>query len=85
MKKLLFIFFIFTNSLLFAQADKTEALARQYYNKADYEKAAQLYEELWKDNTGNIYYYSYLFNSLIRINEYEKLEDIVKKMQKKNK
>ena len=73
--------FFFLSS--FAQMDKNQALARQYYSTGAYDKAAALYEELWKEDQSNYYYYNSLFNSLVRLNDYEKLEEIAKKQQKK--
>lgn len=68
-----------------AQVDKTQALAKQYYQTGDYTKAAQLFEELWKDNNQNLYYYTSLYNSYMRLNEYANAEQLVKKQIKKNK
>lgn len=66
-------------------AKSTEALARQYYQNANFEKSAILYEELFQKEKNNSRYYVYLFNSLIRLNEYNKLEKIVKKQIRKHK
>lgn len=68
-----------------AQVDKTQALAKQYYQTGDYEKAAKMFEELWKDNNSNLYYYTSLYNSYVRLNDYESAESLVKKQIKKNK
>lgn len=65
--------------------DKNKALARQYYSSGNYEKAAVLYEVLFDTEKNNYSYYTYLFNSLLRINEYDKLEKIVKRQIKQNK
>lgn len=79
---LLFFCFLFVAQ---AQVDKTQALAKQYYQTGDYEKASQLFEELWKDSPDNYYYYSSLFNAYLRLNDYENAENVVKKQIKKNK
>ena len=68
-----------------AQIDKTQALAKQYFQTGDYEKASKMFEELWKDNPQNTYYYTSLFTAYIRLNDYESAEKIVKKQIKKNK
>lgn len=82
-----FLSILFISSILFgfAQVDKNLALARQYYQTGDYEKAAQLFEELFKDDNNNTYYYSSLFNSYIKLNAFDEAEKLVKKQIKKNK
>lgn len=86
MKYFLMIFFVGLFSLNgFSQEDKTQALARQYFQNADYQKAAQMFEELYNDNPQNYYFYNSLFTSYIRLNEYKEAEKLVKKQIKKNK
>ena len=83
-KKSFVILFMFCFSIVFAQeTEKNKALAQQYYNTGNYEKAAILYEELFETEKNNLTYYSYLYNALLKLNEYEKLEKIVKKQLKK--
>ena len=85
MQKLLTILFLLTFTFSFGQeVEKNKALARQYYSTGNYEKAAILYEELFNSEKNNASYYAYLFNSLLRLNEYDKLEKIIKKQIKKN-
>lgn len=83
------IFFTILSFLLFsfvnAQSNKDLVLARQYYNNGDYEKASQLFNELWKNDSDNEYYYTSLLNSYIRLKEFDEAEKIVKKQIKKNK
>lgn len=79
------ILFICTSLYGFAQIDKTQALAQQYFQTGDYEKAAQLYEELFKTDNENNYYYSSLFNSYLKLNDFNEAEKLVKKQIKKNK
>jgi tetratricopeptide (TPR) repeat protein len=75
--------FLFLN--VFAQTDKQQALAKQYFQTGDYEKAALLFEDLWKNESSNLYYYNSLFTCYIRLNQYEAAEKTVKKQQKKYK
>lgn len=79
------IIFIFTTLIGFAQIDKNQALARQYYQTGDYEKAAQLFEDLYKSDEGNSYYYNSLYNSYLKLNDFDNAEKLVKKQIKKNK
>jgi tetratricopeptide (TPR) repeat protein len=86
MKYSILIFIIaFLNFNVFGQEDKTQALARQYFQNGDYKKAAQMFEELYGNNPNNYYYYNSLFTSYIRLNDYNSAEKIVKKQIKKNK
>jgi len=85
MNKYVLVFFM---TVIFAGAfsqdvEKNKALAQQYYNTGNFEKAAILYEELYDSEKNNYTYYTYLFNSLLKLNEYDKLEKIVKKQIKK--
>lgn len=75
------MFFISIN----AQSNKDLVLARQYYNNGDYEKASQLFYELWKNDNNNEYYYTSLLYSYIRLKEFNEAEKIVKKQIKKSK
>lgn len=85
MKKYFLIFLIsaLATSVFSQEIEKTKALAQQYYNNGNYEKAAVLYEELFDSEKNNYTYYTYLFNSLLKLNEYDKLEKIVKRQIKK--
>lgn len=69
----------------FAQVERTQALAKQYYQTGDYEKAAQMYAELFQDEPDNMQYYTSLYNSYLRLNDFDNAEKLVKKLVKKNK
>jgi len=58
-----------------------ENLARSYYYKGNYEKAAQLYGELYHKEKRYIYY-TYYFNSLVNLKEYKEAEKLCKKQIK---
>ncbi len=58
-----------------------EVLARSYYYGEDYEKAAQLYGELY-NNQHKYLYYSYYYNSLVYLRKYKEAERIAKKQIK---
>ncbi|MCD8528434.1 MAG: tetratricopeptide repeat protein, partial [Chitinophagales bacterium] len=86
MKKTVFIFwFLILGIFTFAQDAKTLALAKQYYQTGDYEKAVKLFEELYKEDASNEYYYTSLLNSYLRLKDYNSAESLVKKQLKKNK
>ena len=84
MKKLaLFICCICSFFFLQAQENVDEALAYQYYQQADYEKAAVLLEKLF-NSTKNDGYFELYFNSLVKIKKYKEAEAILKKLIKEN-
>lgn len=80
---ILFIYFICISFFCAAQENVDEALAFQYYQQADYEKAAVLLEKLF-NKTKNDSYFDLYFNSLIKIKKYKESEIIVKKLIKEN-
>ncbi|MDF1549904.1 MAG: tetratricopeptide repeat protein [Bacteroidales bacterium] len=83
MRYLLFIFFVWIGFSVTAQDSKVR-LAYQYYQSKEFEKAAVLFEELYKQNNAQVYF-SYTVNSLIEIKEFEKAEKIIKKQIRKDK
>ncbi len=82
MKKLILILFLcFSYAILQAQDDTDEALAYQYYQQADYEKAAVLLEKLFS-RTKNDSYFDLYFTALIKIKKYDEAESMLKKLIK---
>lgn len=65
------------------QSKTKEMLARSYYYKKDYEKAAQLYGELYNKEHKYLYY-TYYYNSLIYLKNYKEAEKVSKKQGKLN-
>lgn len=84
MKRIIFLFF-FINLSFFANAQENvdEALAFQYYQQADYEKASVLLEKLF-NQTKNDSYFELYFNALIKIKKYKESELLLKKLIKQN-
>jgi tetratricopeptide (TPR) repeat protein len=82
MKKFLLVCFLTcAYFLLYAQDNIDEALAYQYYQQADYEKAAVLLEKLF-NTTKNDSYFELYFTSLIKIKKYNEAENFLKKLIK---
>lgn len=82
MKKLFLLLFLCASFfVLRAQDNVDEALAYQYYQQADYEKAAVLLEKLF-NKTKNDAYFDLYFTSLIKIKKYTEAENILKKLIK---
>lgn len=74
----LFISFVFIS---IGQNNTTEQLAAQYFQNGEFEKAAELYDDLYEKNP-TAYYYNNLFQSLIKINNYSKAEKLLRKRLK---
>lgn len=60
-----------------------ETLAIKFYRGGKYQKAAELFQQLYKTKKSN-YYYNYLFNCLIAIKNYKQAERVVKQQKKSN-
>lgn len=84
-KKLLCIFIFLTTlvNVAISQTTTDEQLAAQYFQNGEFDKAADLYEELL-DKNPNPFYYNNLLQSLINAKDYKKAEKIVKKRIKQN-
>jgi tetratricopeptide (TPR) repeat protein len=72
-----FIFFLFGSVMVQAQDRTMEQLALQYYNNGEFDKAAELYSELFK-KTPNTYIYTYYLNSLLESEQFREAEKFVK-------
>jgi len=60
-----------------------EQLAREYYKNKEYEKAAELFGQLYDENPSS-QYYIYYFNCLLYLKEYKTAEKLVKKQRKQS-
>jgi tetratricopeptide (TPR) repeat protein len=78
---LLFLLLGILSLPLYAQQGSESAtnhqLGLQYYRNKEYQKAAEVFEQLYNSNRSNAYY-SYYLNSLIQIEAYDKAENLVK-------
>ncbi|MEL7020169.1 MAG: tetratricopeptide repeat protein, partial [Bacteroidota bacterium] len=72
--------------LFFAQLGIAQdaKLAQQYFKDGEYEKAATVYESLYKKNERNDYYFDQYIESLLALEQYEEAEKTIKKQLKKN-
>jgi len=75
-------FIVLMPQLLRAQRSNDEALALQYFQNAEYEKAAAIYEKLFSKPANAFTYYDQYLNTLIKIKKYDEAEKVVKKMIK---
>lgn len=76
---LLFISIFFTNELL-AQND---ALAKDFFDKGQFEKAVVAYEELYKQNPNNSIFLNNLVTSYQELKQFDKAENIILERQKR--
>ena len=65
------------------QPSAKERLAVKFYREKEFGKAAELFEQLYKEKPSN-YYYNYYFNCLITIQDYKQAEKISKQHGKLN-
>lgn len=68
---------------MWAQDNVDEALAYQYYQQADYEKAATILEKLFNRNRNDGYFDLY-YTSLLKIKKYDEAETLVKRLIKQS-
>ncbi len=80
MKNILIVFFLLFTSTLFGQDAK---LAESYFQNADYEKAAVLYEKLNNEFPDNEVFFTNLIESLYALEQYDKVQEILEKRLKK--
>ena len=66
-----------------AVAAQSYQLARQYFSTGEYEKAGEIYEELYKKSK-NATYFSYYIKCLTATEDYGKAETMIKKELKRN-
>lgn len=77
---ILLLIFILLGSVGYSQND---ALAKDYYDRGQFDKAALAYEELYKTASTNPNYYLYLIKSYQELKAFDKAEKIITEVQKK--
>jgi len=60
-----------------------EQLAIQYYNNGEFDKALDLFEQLYFSNSSSQFYYDYYLNCLLNLKDYKQAEAVAKKQIKK--
>ena len=78
MKKF-FLGLILTLITSIAASGQESKLANQYYADGEFEKAAVLYERLYKSTNNNYYYFQRYIDCLISLEQYEEAEGFIKK------
>ena len=83
MRLSIFIFICFSSLLVFSQ-NTEEKLAAQFFENQEFEKAADLYKKLYKENSSSIYIYENYLNTLLALEEQKTAEKLVEKQIKKH-
>jgi tetratricopeptide (TPR) repeat protein len=83
MKILKLVFFVGLFFWANAVAAQSQKLARQYYNTGEFEKAGEIYEQLY-NKSKNSTYFSYYIKCLTAVEDYDKAEKVIKKEIKRN-
>ncbi|WP_133159395.1 tetratricopeptide repeat protein [Solitalea longa] len=79
----IYIVLILFPVVVFAQKNMDEALAQDFLRNGDYQKAADLYEDVYS-KTGSESSYSNLINCLLKLKQFDKAEKIAAKQVKRN-
>lgn len=80
---ILYLLFIITPTLAFAQKNVDEALAQDFLRNGEYQKAADLYEEVY-NSTGSESSFNNLISCLLKLKQFDKAEKIASKQVKRN-
>jgi len=79
-----FLFLILTLlPLLVSAQSKDEELAAQYYMNGEFDKAAVLYEQLWKKNPSSTYIYTNYLNTFLALKNYNGAEEMIRAQEKR--
>ncbi len=70
-------------SVTFSQKSNKEQLAKQYLKNEEFDKATDIYEQLHQEDLSNKLYYQNYYSLLIKTNEFERAEKMLKKQIKK--
>ncbi|MGM0612622.1 MAG: tetratricopeptide repeat protein [Bacteroidota bacterium] len=76
------LLFLVTFAVTASAQSEQEQLAVQYYQNQEYEKAADLYEELYNEDP-TVSFYNYYLDCLLELEDYSKAKKLVRK-QKRN-
>ena len=82
--RLFYTFMLVFSFLITVTGQQKYRLAVEYYNSGEYEKAAQIYESLYKENPNNKSYFNWYIQCLIDLRDYENAGKITQAEIKKN-
>lgn len=78
------VFLLLLVTVIPAIGQQKYKLANEYYNSGEFEKAAQLYESLYKESPNNKSYFNLYIQCLIDMRDYENAQKIIESELKKN-
>ncbi len=81
--KFIWLIFIIQVSINTSFAQQKYRLAVEYYNSGEYEKAAEIYESLYKENPKNKSYFNWYIQCLLDLRDYENAGKIIQSELKK--
>lgn len=81
--KFVWLIFIIQISINTGFAQQKYRLAVEYYNSGEYEKAAEIYESLYKENPKNKSYFNWYIQCLLDLRDYENAGKIIQSELKK--
>lgn len=84
MKQFLFFVFLLLSFSAHAQKGRDEALAKSYLENGEYEKASDLYLQLWDKSAQDETYYKVLLKSLYAQAKFADAEKVIRKQIKRN-
>ena len=61
------------------QQQPMEQLGIQYYQRKEFDKSAEIFGNLYKNNQRSDYYYNYYLNSLLALEDFNEAENLVKR------
>ncbi|MFN8277055.1 MAG: tetratricopeptide repeat protein [Chitinophagales bacterium] len=66
-----------------AQHGRDQTLAKSYFQNGEFDKALELYRQLWENNNQTTEYYTPLLKCLLELKQYSEAEKVVKRQEKK--
>jgi tetratricopeptide (TPR) repeat protein len=79
----LFILLFILGSFTFAGAQDAR-LAQQYFQNGEYEKAAEMYSDLYQKNGNNDFFFDRYFDCLLAMESYSEAEQVLQKQIRRN-
>ncbi len=67
-----------------AQTSNQDAIANQFYKSGEYDKALNIYKQLYQEKNGSSTYYKEYLNTLLKLKLYDDAEKIINKEIKQN-
>lgn len=82
--KRIYITLLFFISIISIGWSQNSRLAQQYFQNGEYEKAAEIYDQLYQKNGHNDFFFDRYFDCLLALEDYDGAENTLKKHLRKN-